>query len=303
MSKEEYIRKWIDGTLTEEEKVAFESSEDFKNLEGLNEAIKSFKAPEYNVESSLNELKSRKEKSGKVVRFPLIKSVARVAAVLLLIISGYFFFYLNINTTVETAVAEKKEIYLPDSSLVNVNALSQLTFKANIWKYKREIQLQGEAFFSVARGAQFDVITSSGTVSVLGTQFNVKNRGEFFEVVCYEGKVQVLSENKSDELLPGESFRVVNGQAEKYETSNESSPGWISNQSNFKSVPYGQVIEELERQYGVIVKTEDLDMEELFTGSFEHDDLKLALRAITTPLNIQYQILSDDQIILSSQSD
>lgn len=303
MNKEEYIRKWIDGTLTEEEKVLFESLEDFKSLEKLNDALKSFKAPDYNVESSLSKLKSRKKKSGKVVTFPWMKSVVRIAAVLILIITGYFFFYLNTNTTVETAVAEKTEIFLPDSSFVNINALSQLTFKANIWKYKRKIQLQGEAFFSVAKGAQFDVITSGGTVSVLGTEFNVKNRGDFFEVVCYEGKVQVLNDNQLNDLLPGQSLSVVNGQFRKYENVKEISPGWISNQSNFTSVPFFEVIKELERQYGVTVKAEDMDMKQLFTGSFEHNDLEHAIRAITLPLNAQYQILSDDQIILSSHSE
>ena len=100
MTREEYIRKWLEGTLTEEEKVVFESSDDFRKLEKLNEALTSFKAPSYNVEASLNELKSRKQKAGKSVSFSWMKSFVRVAAVLLLIISSYFFFYLNINQSV-----------------------------------------------------------------------------------------------------------------------------------------------------------------------------------------------------------
>jgi len=92
MTREEYIRKWLDGSLTAEEKVIFESSEDFAKLVKLNEALTFFKAPEYDIESSLQKLKAKKQKSGKVVSFTWMKSMVRVAAVLLLIISGYFFF-------------------------------------------------------------------------------------------------------------------------------------------------------------------------------------------------------------------
>ena len=299
MTREEYIRKWLDGRLSDEEKGHFESSEDFKSLEKIHEAIKSFKAPEYDVEKSLNELKASKQKSGKTVTFPWIQTMVRVAAVLLLVITAYFFFYLNINTTVETSITEKKEIYLPDSSFVNLNALSQVTFKEKIWNYKRQVQLEGEAFFSVASGAKFDVVTPKGTVSVLGTQFNVKNRGDFFEVVCYEGKVQVINDDLRNDLIRGQSYRILDGQGEKFEHIQDVSPGWLSSQSNFKSVPFSYVIQELELQYGVNIKAENLDLEQLFTGTFEHDNLTLALKSITLPLNLKYQILADDQIILS----
>jgi len=299
MTREEYIRKWLDGTLTDEEKGHFESSKDFEKLEKLNAALKSFKAPQYNVEFALDEFKSSKQKSGKTVTFPWIQTMVRVAAVLLLVITAYFFFYLNINTTVETSFAEKKGIYLPDSSFVNLNALSQVTFKEKIWNYKRQVQLEGEAFFSVASGAQFDVVTPKGTVSVLGTQFNVKNRGDFFEVVCYEGKVEVINNNQRNELTHGQLYRILDGHGEKYEHIQDVSPDWISNQSTFKSVPFSYVIQELELQYGVTIETENLDLEQLFTGTFEHDHLELALKSITLPLNLQYQILADDQIILS----
>jgi ferric-dicitrate binding protein FerR (iron transport regulator) len=192
---------------------------------------------------------------------------------------------------------------LPDSSFVNLNAQSQLTFKKNIWDYKRQVHLEGEAFFSVASGARFDVVTPEGTVSVLGTQFNVKNRGDFFEVVCYEGKVQVISDKRRNELTQGQSYRILEGHEQKSDNIQDVSPGWISNQSNFKSVPFSYVMQELELQYGVTVKAENLDLEQLFTGTFEHDNLTLALKSITLPLNLQYQILANDQIILSRQSD
>jgi len=303
MKKEEYIKKWIEGTLSAEERAILESSGELKNLEKLNKALQSFKAPEYDIEASLSEMKSSRKGASKVLVLSWLRPLASIAAVFLLIISSYFFFYLNVNTTIETTFADKSGVYLPDSSFVNLNALSQISYKANFWKYKREVELEGEAFFKVASGAQFDVVTSSGVVSVLGTEFNVKNRAGFFEVVCYEGKVKVKNDNQSSDLLAGQSFRLVNGNIEKLANLKEAAPGWINDRSSFNSIPIGHVIEELERQYGVSVEIKNLNTKQLFTGSFEHNDLDLALKSITLPLSLEYQVLSDNEIIISAHSD
>ena len=59
------------------------------------------------------------------------------------------------------------------------NVWFKLVWNVNVenkWKNERSVNLDGEGFFKVAKGSKFDVETSAGTVSVVGTQFNVKNR-------------------------------------------------------------------------------------------------------------------------------
>lgn len=303
MGNEEYIKKWLDGSLTDEEKEAFESSEDFRSLSKLDAALKGFKAPQYNVTQELARLHEKKRKEGKVISMPWLKSIVRVAAVLLILMSSFFFFYLNTDTAIQTTVAEKTQLYLPDSSMVALNALSEVTFKERSWKYKRLVQLDGEAYFKVSKGSTFDVVTSSGIVSVLGTQFNVKNRTDYFEVTCYEGEVQVESQNETNILLPGHAFRVVNGQILKLENIVDANPGWLSNESSFKSVPLLEVIREFERQYNVTILTQNVDMKQLFTGTFVHQNQDLALQAITLPLNLKYALTSENQITVSARGD
>ena len=74
-----------------------------------------------------------------------------------------------------------------------------LKYASNKWDKKRRVRLEGEAFFKVAKGSTFTVDTKTGSVKVLGTQFNVKNRIGFFEVVCYEGLVGVTVSDYNDE--------------------------------------------------------------------------------------------------------
>ena len=51
MTKEELIKKWLDNNLTLEEQKAFEQLDESLDLVKLNNALHSFKAPEYSINS------------------------------------------------------------------------------------------------------------------------------------------------------------------------------------------------------------------------------------------------------------
>jgi ferric-dicitrate binding protein FerR (iron transport regulator) len=154
----------------------------------------------------------------------------------------------------------------------------------------------------VAKGSRFDVITSSGVVTVLGTQFNVKVRDNYFEVICYEGLVAVNSDNEIVELPPNYMFRIINGEVFTDSNLIDTAPSWLINESSFISIPYEQVIKEFERQYNVVITTNEVDLEQLFTGRFTHNDISLALKSISLPFNLSYELEEDQHIVLSSDN-
>jgi ferric-dicitrate binding protein FerR (iron transport regulator) len=162
--------------------------------------------------------------------------------------------------------------------------------------------LEGEAFFQVAKGSRFDVETASGIVTVEGTQFNVKVRKDFFEVVCYEGLVEVRSTGRVTQLPPTKVFRAIKGVVTEHADTSEAQPGWLSNESSFESVPFAEVIEEFERQYGVSVTSQNVDPEKRFTGRFGHSDFHKALQSISIPLNLTVKVSADQKhVVLSSE--
>lgn len=303
MDKEYYIKKWLEGTLSDAELKTFEKSADYQSLAKLSKSVQAFKAPDYNVEAELEQLQNKKSAKGKVVSIGWMKPLLKMAAALIVIAAGYFYFYLNMSTTVETLASEKSELFLPDSSQVFLNALTKVSYNKNKWEKKRQVKLDGEAFFKVAKGSKFDVVTTSGIVSVLGTRFNVINRSNFFEVVCYEGLVQVQSGKELAQLPPKHSFRIIDGIVTKSDPSDDLSPSWLADESSFRSIPYSQVIREFERQYDVSVTTRSVNLDLLFTGRFVHNDKSLALKSISLPLNLSYEISNDKQIILSGKGD
>ena len=165
---------------------------------------------------------------------------------------------------------------------------SLLAFNKNSWKNEREVTLEGEAFFKVAKGSSFHVLTKSGTVKVYGTQFNVKQRDNYFEVICYEGLVGVTYNSQEIKLKPGDSFLIIDGKQIAKEKEKRTTPSWLNNESTFKSLPYKEVIAEFERQYQVDITLLNIDTNQLFTGSFAHNNLEVALKAITLPLHVTY---------------
>lgn len=303
MENEYYIKKWLEGTLDDNEKAFFERTETYKSLEQLSNALTSFKAPEYDIDAEYEGLKVlMSSKKGKVLNMRWLTPVLKLAAVLVAIAGSYFLFLHDPSTVIKTLAAQKTEITLPDSSMVALNALSRIAFREKNWEEERRVELEGEAFFEVARGSRFDVITSAGTVRVLGTAFNVVNRKDYFEVICYEGSVRVESGSEIIKLLPKQIFQKINGVGSTgNEKATNTAPDWRRSESSFESVPFHQVMQEFERQYDVSIVTRNVDSEQLFTGTFTHSDLSLALKSIAFPLNLSYKV-EGKKIILASDS-
>src|SRR5690606_17662150 len=135
-------------------------------------------------------------------------------------------------------------------SMVLLNSLSELTYKKSSWNDNREVHLQGEAYFQVEKGNRFTVVTSAGNVSVLGTHFNVKQRGNYFEVTCFEGLVAVKTPTDSILLPAGKNFQIINGRV-KQGITDRVEPNLTTGISSFESVPFKEVLAEFERQYNV----------------------------------------------------
>jgi len=300
MKREDLILKWLDNNLTTAELEAFKNLEDYNDLVKLSQAMRRFKTDDYNSDEALADLKTKlRTKQKAKVKKNWLKPLLRIAAVLA-IGFGTFYYTATQDTNFETLAAQKNTITLPDASTVTLNSLSSIRFNKNNWKENREIKLTGEGYFKVAKGATFSVQTTRGIVTVLGTEFSVKERNSNFEVVCYEGSVRVNYNAQSVVLKPTESYVIIDGEHIETESVSAASPLWLANESAFKSMPLRYVLSEFERQYNVTVNSKNIDTKQLYTGSFTHEDIDVALQAITLPLQLTFK-KDSDIILLSSE--
>ena len=301
--QENYLAKWLSDELSEEELQDFQNSEEYASYQKLKEATSSLRAPDFDSEKALQRLKDEHiENAPKVISLNPFKKFLRVAAVIAILLAGSYFYVNTLNEKVTTEFAEYSEVMLPDDSEIFLNADSQISYNKKNWDNKRNVDLDGEAFFKVAKGKKFTVWTDHGTVAVLGTQFNVENRKGFFEVTCYEGLVSVTHNNKESKLPAGTSFLVINGKIVSTGTPDGSLPSWMNNESSFESIPLKYVFAELERQFNVKVSSENIDTNLLFTGSFNNTDLNMALKSISTPSQTHYKIDGDNVLFYAGNT-
>lgn len=289
--QENYLAKWLNNELSEEEVVRFKESKEYASYVKLRKATDNLVGPDFDMAKAWEDLNKQKtSKESKVVKLNPFKKYLSIAAAIAVIFTASYLFYGTLNEEVSTQYAERVEIVLPDASEVQLNADSQISYSKKNWDNKRNIALNGEAFFKVAKGKRFTVTTENGTVTVLGTQFNVENRKDYFEVACYEGLVSVIYNKKEVKLPAGNSLVVINGDIKSFEIPNIKEPSWVRNESNFKSIPLKYVLDEFQRQFNIEVTTQNIDPDQLFTGSFSNTNKDLALQSISTPSQIKYKL-------------
>ena len=300
MDKDYLLKKWLNNDLNAAEAKAFAEQDDFEfNQQIINDA-KLFKASQFSTVGDYNDFK--RNTSGKSNRIDMrsLNSILRIAAVLVIGIGIYFAFFNTSTMQFETIAGEKIEFSLPDQSLVSLNALSSIEFNKKNWSDDRSLELKGEAYFKVAKGSVFNVQTADGEVTVLGTQFTVKQRQDYFEVKCFEGVVQVTSLGNEIILNAGESFRMINDNSEN-RSIDLKEPEWLNNKSMFQAVPMFEVLAEMERQYDIQITIDNMDTNRLFTGGFMHDNLNNALISITQPMNLSFEIITSNQVKINGE--
>jgi len=285
--KENLIEKWLDDTLTETELNSLESSSEFASFKKIDALAKRYRAPEFDVSENLKSILATRKQPKK--KSNLFTYVASIAAVLVIAFGLFKFIGGDTQSTYYAENGKQENITLPDTSEVILNAASEIRFDQENWTTNRTVSLKGEAFFKVEKGKTFSVVSSQGTVTVLGTEFIVKDRVDYFEVVCYEGLVSVTTDGKTYKLPAGNSIKIVEGEEIK-NTILATTPSWISEISIFKSTSLLFVIDELERQYNVTIDAGVIDTSVIFTGSFTHKNLNDALLSITTPLALTFEV-------------
>lgn len=144
---------------------------------------------------------------------------------------------------------------LPDGTVVWVNSESSLRFPEKFTSNRREVFLEGEAYFEVKKDANrpFYVHTEAGKVRVLGTAFNVcaYSNDRFWQTTLVEGSVMINQEEKEVLLKPNEQYQidVRTGKAGLREVLPELYTSWRDGKFYFKAYTFEELVEKLERWY------------------------------------------------------
>lgn len=288
------LARWLDGTLGEEELTQLKSSPEYPTLLRMKENFARLQSPRTDSERILEHVLRQPKTTAR--RVPIFRIGWAVAAAVALIFGLAAYFALPREFT--AANGQSYAFALPDDSKVLLNAGSNASYSRWRWDNTRRVDLEGEAYFKVAKGKKFVVVTSVGNVTVLGTQFNVRARPGRFDVVCYEGKVLVEHQSQRVVLSPGQKVTFDADKLLGIGRTKSSEPEWIKKELVFENESLEGVLSEIERQYAVSITT-DLRSEQRFSGSVPGDDLTAALKIIAHTYHLEMGG-SEKSIVLKS---
>lgn len=225
------------------------------------------------------------------------------------------------NIQVKLASLEKKQnskgmkstIQLGDGSKVWLNADTKIQYPPLFEGNTREVYLNGEAFFEIARNPQkpFIIHLANGTVRVLGTSFNIRayDNEKIVETSVATGKVAFIPKyentNKMQDtffLTPNNKVRYIfnEDKVSVLPTLASDDKAWTEGRMIFKAMRLQDIATELERNFGKkVVFADDDSKEYILTGSFENNTLEEIMYYLSRTKGFFYKISNYELLIAS----
>ncbi|MBB2149075.1 FecR family protein [Pedobacter gandavensis] len=181
--------------------------------------------------------------------------------------------------TIATPKGGQYQINLPDGTKVWLNAASSLRYPTAFAGEAREVSLTGEAYFEVAQSQpakSFKVATSSQTVEVLGTHFNINAYSDepSTKTTLLEGAVKVWSKDKADRALilkPGQQAALTESQLHVNYGKEEEAVAWKHGVFKFKDADLQSVMRSVARWYDLEVSYEGTLPDRQFSGEIDRN--------------------------------
>lgn len=235
----------------------------------------------------------------------MLKWGARIAAIIVVVLSlGYLWKDYQYDKvaqvqTVSVPAGQRAEITLADGTKVWLNAQSKLTYASNFGRTDRNVELDGEAYFEVAKNKEipFNVNTEMNQVRVVGTHFNVcayKGTHEF-ETTLMEGIVDIYlkgGEEPVARLTENEVFTLVGTKYKKTSLANTDYLRWKEGLYCFDDAPFNTILAKLEKYYKVkIIVQNPKVLDYRCTGKFkDQDGIEHVLKVIQKDHKFKYKV-------------
>ena len=205
---------------------------------------------------------------------------------------------------------QKSTVHLKDGSRIILNSNSKVKFPVEFSDSERVIELEGEAYFEVAKDASrpFRVKTANTMTTALGTTFNIDAFEEEndIKISLTSGRIEVKkldgkAGEKPFELVPGQGvvYSRLDQRMVQTDIDMEKVTAWTSKELIFHNEDINEVMRRLERWYGVEITVED-KIDGVFSASFKNESLKAVLEGISYSFSLDY-LVSDKKVILKSK--
>lgn len=188
------------------------------------------------------------------------------------------------------------DLTLPDGTRIWLNAASRLRFPAVFDGPERIVELDGEAYFEVARNERqpFRVKARGLDVDVLGTHFNVMAYADepAVQTTLLEGKVRLSGGGTAVVLKPGQQGRFTEGQRIQVRSADlEQAMAWKNGMFVFNDEPLPSIMRKISRWYDVDVRFRDPGTTISFAGSISRfKNVQDVLHMLSLTGTVQFRV-------------
>ncbi len=202
----------------------------------------------------------------------------------------------NSFNTLSTPTGGQYNIILADGTKVYLNAVSSIKYPTQFNGDKRLVELEGEAYFEVAKNKNkpFIVKSEKQSIEVLGTHFNVHAYANesVVKTTLLEGSVAVSFKNQKSILKPGEESNVSDSftKIKIREVDTDEAIAWKNGRFKFDNADLKTVMRQLERWYGIKVEYRgDVSDVRFSGGTFMNKNLSEVLKVLELS-NIKFKV-------------
>jgi ferric-dicitrate binding protein FerR (iron transport regulator) len=203
---------------------------------------------------------------------------------------------------------ENRVIFLPDGSTVILSPGSKLNYPSSFdGMQKREVFLDGQAFFDIKHNATRPFIVHTGKIEtiVLGTAFNIKALpGEKeITVTVKRGKVKVIDENKELGIITPNQQITYNKEKVSSDikvVDSDSYLNWKEQDLLFDNLTIAEAAKLLEEKYKVEIVISDSSISsQRFTATFtKNDTFEQALKSICVFNGVNYKYNKEKSAVI-----
>lgn len=185
-------------------------------------------------------------------------------------------------------------LVLPDGSKVWLNAASSIRFPTRFTGNSREVELDGEAYFEVARNKQmpFYVKTQDMKLKVLGTHFNMMAYKDeaFIKTTLLEGKVMLTSASAVTYLKPGEEGVLFENKFTVNKADIEQTMAWKNGYFVFNEENLSSVMRKISRWYDIDIVYNTHNNKLSYTGSVsKFKDISEVLKVLSLTGTVKFK--------------
>lgn len=300
--QDDWRNKLAHGRLSAEEAKTLQDDPEFREWKLLLDSGRALKSPAYSEHDAWVEFKQRlREPEQQLARLRRQRRTIFTISVLVLLVSVVaIWWYQGRDRIYTTPAGQTDRFVLPDNTQVQLNVASTLTWDPDRWASSsgRVVAFSGQAYFQRKNRSPFTLVHSNGQILTNRAAFDLRSRGQWLEIQCYQGRIIAKVQERTDTVLAGQYARWDGSRWTKRLIPNSrQEPIWPEGITEMRQMPLGEVTDELERLYQLSIDL-NASPDTLFTGRFPNYDLDQALRTICDRMNLRPAFYPNNFVVL-----